>query len=73
VDARLWQDPIAVAEKKKASLDSDIEAQRASPNVVNSHKIEELAVLLHKSIPMDASDVYDKLMILRALRPDLSR
>jgi hypothetical protein len=65
VDARLWQDPIAVAEKKKASLDSDIEAQRASPDVVSSHKIEELAVLLHKSIPTDASE--DKPLLLLAV------
>jgi hypothetical protein len=59
VDARLWQDPIAVAEKQKASLDSDIEAQRALPDVVNSHDIGALAELLEHadSFPNDPKDV----------------
>src|SRR5260370_9521478 len=70
VDARLWQDPIAVAEKKKASLDSDIEARRASPDVVNSTDIGALATLLHEhvnSIPKDPKDVSEHLLLLAVM------
>ena len=67
VDARLWQDPIAVAEKKKGALDSDIEARHASPDVVNSHDINALARLLHEHanpIPNELKDVSEQKPLL---------
>ncbi len=48
VDARLWQDPIAVAEKQKALLDADINTGHAPADVVNSHDITALANLLQE-------------------------
>src|SRR6266704_1826950 len=46
VDARLWQDPISVAQKQKSLLDAQIEAGVAKKGVAESHDICALAELL---------------------------
>lgn len=46
VNARLWQDPIAVAQKEEASLDAETKAGRASENTSSRHDISALAQLL---------------------------
>ena len=54
VDARLWQDPIAVAQKQEALLDADIKAGRVSEDPSARHDISTLADLLQeraKSFP----------------------
>jgi hypothetical protein len=48
VDARLWQDPIGVAQKQKALLDEKIEKGIAKKGVAESHSIAALAALLHR-------------------------
>ena len=48
VDARLWQDPIGVAQKQKALLDEKIEKGVARKGVAESHSIAALAALLHQ-------------------------
>jgi hypothetical protein len=45
VDARLWQDPIGVAQKQKALLDAQIDSDRAKGNA-ESHDIRALSDLL---------------------------
>ncbi len=49
VDARLWQDPISVAEKQKASLDAQIEAGTVKQSAAESHDICALAELLRRN------------------------
>ena len=46
VNARLWQDPIAGAQKEEASLDAETKAGRASENTSSRHDISALAQLL---------------------------
>jgi hypothetical protein len=48
VDARLWQDPIGVAQKQKTLLDERIEKGVAKKGVAESHSIAALAALLHQ-------------------------
>lgn len=48
VDARLWQDPIAVAQKQEALLDPEIRAGRVPENHPARHDIGSLAALLSK-------------------------
>ena len=48
VDARLWQDPIAVAQKQKAALTADILAGRVPRTRAEQHDISSLVELLHK-------------------------
>jgi hypothetical protein len=46
VDARLWQDPIAVAQKQKSSLTADILAGRIPRSSTKNHDIRTLVTLL---------------------------
>jgi len=48
VDARLWQDPIGVAQKQKALLDTQIQAGVAKKSVTELHDIAALTDLLYK-------------------------
>jgi hypothetical protein len=50
VDARLWQDPISVAQKQKSSLDEQIAAGAAKKGAEESHKISALRAHLHKRL-----------------------
>jgi hypothetical protein len=47
VDARLWQDPIAVAQKQNSSLTADILAGRIPRSSAENHKIGTLVKLLN--------------------------
>ena len=42
VDARLWQDPLPVAQKQKAQLDADLLVSKVPPSRVERHKIDAL-------------------------------
>jgi hypothetical protein len=48
VDARLWQDPISVAQKQEALLNAKIESGFAKGDAVQSHDISALCELLRK-------------------------
>ena len=48
VDARLWQDPIAVAQKQKSSLTADILAGRIPRSSLENHETRTLVTLLNK-------------------------
>jgi hypothetical protein len=48
VDARLWQDPIGVAETQKALLDEQIEKGVVKKGSAESHDISALTCLLHE-------------------------
>src|SRR5712691_1433781 len=48
VDARLWQDPIVVAQKQEALLDAEIKAGRVPQDPSARHDIITLAELLHE-------------------------
>ncbi len=48
VDARLWQDPIGVAQKQKALLDAQSGKGGEKESVAESHNISALASLLHQ-------------------------
>lgn len=42
VDARLWQDPLPVAQKQKAQLDADLLVSKVPPSRVQRHEIDAL-------------------------------
>ena len=42
VDARLWQDPIAIAQKAKAQLDADLSSLKVPEDYVKRHRLEAL-------------------------------
>ena len=48
VDARLWQDPIGIAQTRKALLDEQIEKGVAKKGSAESHDISALTWLLHE-------------------------
>ena len=50
VDARLWQDPISVAEKQKILLDADIKARLVPQDPSSLHDISTLHELLAKRV-----------------------
>src|SRR5881227_111932 len=50
VDARLWQDPIGVAEKQNALLDEQIDKGLAKKGATELHDIAALAQLLGKRV-----------------------
>src|SRR5947199_526812 len=60
VDARLWQDPIGVAQKQKLVLDAQLGADATKNNTAESHDIHALVELLHKR----ATDIPDQEHIL---------
>src|SRR5215467_8925130 len=60
VDARLWQDPIGVAQKQKTLLDEKIEKGVAQKGVAESHSIAALSALLHQ----DASTFPGNVLVL---------
>src|ERR1051326_4282451 len=57
VDARLWQDPIGVAQKQKTLLDEQIEKGVAKKGVAESHSIAALSALLHQDASTFPGDV----------------
>ena len=57
VDARLWQDPIGVAQKQKTLLDEKIEKGIAQKGEAESHSIAALSALLHKDASTFAGNV----------------
>src|SRR6478672_6043756 len=50
VDARLWQDPIGVAQKQKALLDTTKTQDAAKKTTAELHDISALAALLHERV-----------------------
>ena len=50
VEARLWQDPISVAEKQKSLLDERIEKGLVKGDDIKSHDISTLAKLLRERV-----------------------
>src|SRR5215471_18316611 len=63
VDARLWQDPIGVAQKQKTLLDEKIERGVAKKGVAESHSIAALSALLHQ----DASTFPGNVLVLAVM------
>ena len=55
LDARLWQDPIGVAQKQKALLDEEINKGTAKKSATELHDIDALSQLLRQRI----HDLYD--------------
>src|SRR5438034_8614582 len=66
VDARLWQDPIAVAEKQKSSLTADILAGRIPRKRAENHDIRSLVELLHKRVER-IKDVSEHVLLLAVM------
>ena len=66
VDARLWQDPIAVAEKQKSSLTADILAGRIPRKRAENHDIRSLVELLHKRVDR-IKDVPEHVLLLAVM------
>src|SRR4029450_7318092 len=50
VDARLWQDPIGVAQKQKALLESEKEQDVAKKGIAELHQLPALAQLLRERV-----------------------
>lgn len=50
VDARLWQDPLGVAQKERAALDADLLVKKVSPARVHRHTTKALAERIKKSV-----------------------
>src|SRR5438128_493614 len=67
VDARLWQDPISVAQKQKSLLDAQIEAGVAKKGVAESHDICALAELLRSVTEPRRSGSSDRVRVDRVL------
>ena len=63
VDARLWQDPIGVAQKQKTLLDEKIEKGIAKKGAAESHSIAALSALLHQ----DASTFPGNVLVLAVM------
>src|SRR5437762_6432076 len=72
VDARLWQDPIGVAQKQKALLDEQKEKGTAKPGVTERHLVTALTELLRKDVETFKNDktVRDKRVLLLAVMLD---
>ena len=72
VDARLWQDPIGVAQKQKALLDEQKEKGTAKPGVTERHQITALKELLRKDVEIFKNEktVRDKRVLLLAVMLD---
>src|SRR5947207_13092033 len=72
VDARLWQDPIGVAQKQKALKDEQKEKGTAKPGVTERHQITALKELLRKDVEIFKNDktVRDKRVLLLAVMLD---
>jgi hypothetical protein len=60
VDARLWQDPIAVAQKQKSKLAADSSANRLPRDRPEKHDINSLAALLKE----EAGTVQGRILLL---------
>ena len=60
VDARLWQDPIAVAEKQRSALMADIAANRIPRARAEKHDLSNLVALLHS----EARTIGGKILLL---------
>src|SRR6266404_1226325 len=60
IDARLWQDPIGVAQKQKSVVDAQLGAGATKNSTAESHDIHALVELLHKR----ATDIPDQEHIL---------
>ena len=56
VDARLWQDPLAVAQKKKAELDAEKLKTGVPPGRTQLHEIKALKDKVHSSVDASAPD-----------------
>src|SRR5713101_7117679 len=65
VDARLWQDPIAVTEKQKALFDAEIKAKGAPQDLSALHDISTLRELLSKRV-----NVFHENVLLLAVMVD---
>jgi hypothetical protein len=60
VDARLWQDPIAVAQKEHAEITADVATGHPSRHHLGKHNLNELGALLHK----EAQNVAGQILLL---------
>ena len=49
-DARLWQDPLGVAQKEKAALEADLQVKNVSPGRVKRHSTKALAGRIKESV-----------------------
>jgi hypothetical protein len=65
VDARLWQDPLVVAQKKKAELDADLLVRKVSPSRVARHEIDALKEKVQLSV--DASAPNARILLLAVM------
>src|SRR5437868_12239172 len=72
VDARLWQDPIGVAQKQKALLDEQKEKGTAKPGVTERHQITALKELMRKDVEIFKNEktVRDKRVLMLAVMVD---
>jgi len=50
VDARLWQDPLGVAQKERAALDADLQVKKVPQDRVYRHTTKALAERIKKSV-----------------------
>jgi hypothetical protein len=49
-DARLWQDPLGVAQKEKAALDADLQVKKVSERRVQRHSLAALSERIKKAV-----------------------
>src|SRR6266436_3302544 len=72
VDARLWQDPIGVAQKQKSLLDEQIDKGLAKKGVTGLHEITALAQLLRERVKTFENDkkIADKHVLFLAVMLD---
>jgi hypothetical protein len=63
VDARLWQDPIAVAQKQKSALFADVSTGLVSRDKAKGHDISDLKSLVQESA-VSAERIGSKLLLL---------
>jgi hypothetical protein len=72
VDARLWQDPIGVAQKQKTLLDEQKEKGTAKTGVTELHQVKALAKLLEERVKTFKNDknVPDNHVLLLAVMLD---
>jgi hypothetical protein len=63
VDARLWQDPIAVAQKQRSALFADVSTGLVQKNKATGHDISDLKLLIGESAS-SAERIGSKLLLL---------
>src|SRR5206468_9857882 len=67
VDARLWQDPIGVAQKQKSLLDEQIDKGLAKKGVTELHEITALAQLLRERVKTFHENDHKNVLLLAVM------